>query len=220
VRGWFTRQRPPRVGAVCRARQRRIQRRPLQYLWAVASLRAAIGEHGLRRRPWRWAVICRSAGQRRYGRAREAGTHGPNCATAAIDPGWSRSTLDAVSGWKLGIQITDFARFINSEVALLCGWQGAATRRDLLVGPGGTYEEIARPLEGGFVGRALNLPQHAALEPLDRSSGGRRVGTGVSLRADRAITRRKGRRPPAWGEARGPRTAQSRALTSRTRGAA
>ena len=67
--------------------------------------------------------------------------------------------------------ITDFARFINSEFALLRGWQGAATRRDLLVGSGGTYEETARRLEGGLVGRALHLPQRAALEPLDPSSG-------------------------------------------------
>jgi len=67
--------------------------------------------------------------------------------------------------------ITDFARFINSEIALLCGWQGAANRGDLLVGSGGTHEEIARPLEGGFVGRALHrLPtQRAAFEPLDRA---------------------------------------------------
>jgi hypothetical protein len=83
----------------------------------------------------------------------------------------ARSTLDAVSGWKLGLLTTDFARFINSEIALLCGWQGAANRGDLLVGSGGTHEEIARPLEGGFVGRALHRlpPQRAAFEPLDRA---------------------------------------------------
>ena len=177
------------------------------------SLRAAIGERGLRRRPCRWAVTWRYAGERPDGRARVAGTHRPSGATAAINPGRSRSPLDAVSGWKHGLLITDFARFINSEIALLCGWQGAATHGDLLVGSGGTYEEIARPLEGGFVGRALHLPQRAALEPLDPSSGDRLVGTGVPPRADRAITRRRGRRPRAWGEARGPRTAQSRPLT-------
>jgi len=71
--------------------------------------------------------------------------------------------------------ITDFARFINSEFALLRGWQGAATRTDLLVGPGGTYEEIARRLEGGLVGRAPHLPPRAALEPLEPSSGDRLV---------------------------------------------
>jgi hypothetical protein len=70
------------------------------------SLRAAIGEHGLRRRPWRRAVICRSAGQRPAGRARVAGTQRADGAAAAINPGWSRP-LNAVGGWKLGLLITD-----------------------------------------------------------------------------------------------------------------
>jgi hypothetical protein len=34
-------------------------------------------------------------------------------------PDLSRSPLNAVSGWKLDLLTTDFARFINSEVALL-----------------------------------------------------------------------------------------------------
>ncbi|MGA8717180.1 MAG: hypothetical protein WB557_04155, partial [Solirubrobacteraceae bacterium] len=131
----------------------------LQYRWGSGvSLRVAIGEHGWPRRPWRWTVICRSAGQRPDGRARVAGTRRPNGATAAINPGWSRSALNAVGGWKHGLLITDFARFVNSEIALLCEWQGATTHGDLLVGSGGTYEEIARALEGGSVGRALHLP--------------------------------------------------------------
>jgi hypothetical protein len=138
----------------------------------------------------------------------------------AINPGWSRSTLDAVSGWTLGLVITDFARFINFDIALLCWWQGAATHGDLLVGSGGTYEEIARPLEEGFVGRPRRVPQRVALEPLESFSGDRRVGTGVPARADRAIPRSRGRRPRAWGEARGPRTTPPRPLRSRTRGAA
>src|ERR1700733_3183216 len=145
-----------------------------------------------------------------------ARTGGP----AAIDPGWSRSPPEAVSGWKLCLVITYFPRYINSEIAVLCGWRGAATHADLLVGPGGTHEEIARQLEGGFVGRALRHAQRAALELLDSASGDRLVGSGVPSGAARAITRRRGRRSRAWGEARGPRTAQSRALTARTRGAA
>ena len=146
----------PTAGALCHAPQSRISAKRLQYLvGSGVSLRAAIGEHGLRRRPWRWAVTWRSAGERPEGRARVAGTHRPNGATAAINPDRSRSPLNAVSGWKLGLLITDFARFINSEIALLCGRQGAATHGDLLVGSGGTHEEIARLLEGGFVGRAL-----------------------------------------------------------------
>ena len=50
--------------------------------------------------------------------------------------------------------------------------------------------------------------------------GDRIVGTGAPPRADRAITRRRGRRPRAWGEARGPRTTQSRPLRSQKRAAA
>ena len=116
------------------------------------SLRAASGEPGLRRGPWRSAVTWRSAGQRPDGRAPIAGAHRSNRATAAVDRGWSRSPLDAAGGWKHGLPITDFARFVNSEIAPLGGWQGAATPGDLLVGSGGTHEEIARPLEGGVVG--------------------------------------------------------------------
>jgi hypothetical protein len=90
----------------------------------------------------------------------------PGVTATAINPGRSRLAPNAVSGWKLGLPITDFARFINSEIALLCGRQATATQRDLLVGLGGTDEEVARPLEGGFVGRALPLhAQRAALEP-------------------------------------------------------
>jgi hypothetical protein len=46
------------------------------------------------------------------------------------------------------------------------------------------------------------------------------VGTGAPPRPDRAITRRRGRRPRAWGEARGPRTTESRPLRPRARAAA
>ena len=188
--GWLRQQHhQPRAGALCHAPQSRISaNRFAAPVGGGVSLRAAIGEPGLRRRPWRSAVICRSAGARRDGRVRVAGTHRPNGAPAAMNPGWSRSPLNSVGGWKLGLLITDFARFINSEIARLCGWQGAATHGDLLVGSGGTHEEIARPLEGGVVGHALHLPQRAALEPLDPSSGDRRVGTGAPPRADGATT--------------------------------
>jgi hypothetical protein len=184
-------------------------------------LRAAIGEPGLGRQRRRWAVTWPSSGERPDGSGRIAATQRRNGTTAAMNAGRSRSPLNAVSGWKLGLQITNFARFINSEIALLCGRQGAATHGDLLVGSGGTDGEIARLLEGGFVGRALRLhAQRAALEPLDPCSGDRLVGTGAPPRADRAITRRRSRRPRAWGEARGPRTTQPLPLRPRTRGGA
>jgi hypothetical protein len=83
------------------------------------------------------------------------------------------STRVCSGGWKLGLRITDFARFINSGFAL-----------------------------------------RASLEPLDPSSGDRRVRTGAPPRSDRPIMRRRARRPRAWGEARGPRTSQSLPLRS------
>jgi len=192
--------------------------------WRLAP--SAIGDHGLRRRPRRWAVAgggavtWRSAGERSDGWARVVGTHRGNGATAAINPGQSGSPLNAVSGWKLGL-VTDFARFINSEIALLCGRQGAATREDLLVGSGGTYEENARPLEGGFVGRALRLHAQRAARRTARSLLVRSPCEDWGLpRCDCAIARRRGPRPRAWGEARGPRTTRQRPLRPRTRGAA
>jgi hypothetical protein len=137
----------------------------------------------------------------------------------AVRPGRSRSPLNAVSSWRLGLLITDFARLINSEIALLRGRQGAATHWERLVASGGTHEEIARPLDGGVVGHALGA-KRVALEPLDPSPGDRRVRAGASPRADRATTRRRGCRPRAWGEARGRRTTQSLPLRSQTRAAA
>jgi hypothetical protein len=92
-------------------------------------------------------------------------------ASTGCDRNRARSPLNTLSGWKLEPLTRDFACFINSEIALLCDRQGAATHGDLLVGSGGHQEEIARPLEGGFVGRALDLhAQRAVLEPLDPSS--------------------------------------------------
>ena len=179
--------------------------------------RAAIGEQALRRRPWRRFVSPRSAGERAQARARLAVRHRPNGATAAINA--DLSPLKAVSSWRLGLPITDSARFINSEIALFCGRQGAATHGGLLVGSWSTHEEIARLLEGGLVGHALGA-KRVALEPFDPSPGDRRVGAGASPRADRASTRRRARRPRASREARGRRTTQLLPLRSQTRAAA
>jgi len=190
-------------------------------LGSGVPLRAAIGEHRLGRQRWRCAVTWPSAGDRPDGTGRIAATQCRSGTTAAMNAGRSRSPLNAVSGSKLGLQITDFARFINSEIALLCGRQGAATHGDLLVGSGGTHEETTRLLEGGLVGRALRLhAQRAALEPRGSSSDDRLVGTGGPPRADRTITQRRTRRPRAWGEARGPRTTQSLPLPSLKRAGA
>jgi hypothetical protein len=125
MRGWLQQQRPTH----CRSSMPRAVKPDLSegfrvHRASVVSLRAVIREHGLRRRPWRWVVTWRSAGERREGRGRVAETHGPNGATPSINPGRPRSRLNAVSGWKPRLLITDFARFINSETALTYGWQG------------------------------------------------------------------------------------------------
>ena len=212
--GWLQQQRRPTARAMPRLRA---EFQPSVCSTHVGSPRAAIGEQAVRRRTWRRFVSRRSAGERAERRARVAGTHRPNGATAAIDP--DRSRLNAVSSWSPGLLITDSARIINSEIALFCGRQGAATRGGLLVASGGTHEEFARLLEGGLVGHALGA-KRVALEPLDPFPGDRRVGAGAPPRADRATTRRRARRPRAWGEARGLRTTQWLPLRSQTRGGA
>jgi diguanylate cyclase (GGDEF)-like protein len=63
--------------------------------------------------------------------------------------------------------VRDFARFIDSEAALLCHMssKGQASTVISSWGLGATHDEILRLLEGGLVGRALPLPR-AALAPL------------------------------------------------------
>jgi hypothetical protein len=86
-----------------------------------------------------------------------------------VQPNRSRSPLNAVCGWKLDLLVRDFARCINSEVALL--YRGGKGQPPAVIsswGLGATHEPIARPREGGLVGRALRLTtRRAALEPLD-----------------------------------------------------
>jgi diguanylate cyclase (GGDEF)-like protein len=78
-----------------------------------------------------------------------------------------RVPAGGVGNWKLDLLIQDFARFINSEVALLC--QGTRRGQPPVVisswGLGPNREEIARSREGGLVGRAPPM-RRAALEPL------------------------------------------------------
>jgi diguanylate cyclase (GGDEF)-like protein len=71
----------------------------------------------------------------------------------------------------LELLLKDFAHFVDSDVALLYH-VGSSGQRPAAVscswGRGGSPRQIARPLEGGLVGRALEHPaQRAALGPLD-----------------------------------------------------
>jgi diguanylate cyclase (GGDEF)-like protein len=78
-----------------------------------------------------------------------------------------RTAMGRFSGWELDLLIGDFARFIRSEVALLC--QPANNGQPPAViaywGPAKVHEQIKRQREGGLVARALPLPC-AVLEPL------------------------------------------------------
>lgn len=77
---------------------------------------------------------------------------------------------EPVSGWKLGLLIADFARDINSEIALLCGRQATATQRDLLVGLGApTRRSRDHSKEGSLVARCLFMP---SAWPSDHSIAG------------------------------------------------
>src|SRR5438094_179136 len=101
----------------------------------------------------------RSAGARLEGPAREAQMQCSIWAASANQPNWSRSSLNVLSGWRPDLVIRDFARFISSEVALLYEVGGAGQPPVVISswGLGAIHEEIARPCEGGFVGRALHL---------------------------------------------------------------
>lgn len=93
------------------------------------------------------------------------GTTGTVLAVAPNRP--RRVAVGDVGDWKLDLLIGDFARFINSEVALLCrgGGRGRPPAVISSWGLGATHEDVARPREGGLVGRAPPM-RRAALEPL------------------------------------------------------
>src|SRR5690349_14896521 len=69
----------------------------------------------------------------------------------AVAPNRPRRVAAGVGDWKLDLLISDFARFINSEVALLCrgGGRGQPPAVISSWGLGATHEEVARPREGG-----------------------------------------------------------------------
>ena len=78
-----------------------------------------------------------------------------------------RAVLTDVTGWDLDLLIANFARFIDSDVALCyrLGGKGKPPAVICAWGLGAAQEQVVRQGEGGFVGRALGA-QRAALEPL------------------------------------------------------
>lgn len=78
-----------------------------------------------------------------------------------------RVPVGEVGDWKLDLLIRDFARFIHSEVALLCqtGNNGQPPAVIAYWGPAKTQEETTRQRQRGLVARSLRLPR-PVLEPL------------------------------------------------------
>lgn len=78
-----------------------------------------------------------------------------------------RAELPEVSGWDLDLLIANFARFINSDVALCYRLGGKGKPPTVICSWGlrAAQEQVVRRVEGGFVGRALGA-QRAVLEPL------------------------------------------------------
>ncbi len=98
----------------------------------------------------------------------ELARNGTTGTVLAVEPNRPRRVaVGDVGDRRLDLLIRDFARFINSEVALLCrgGGRGQPPAVISSWGLGATHEEVARPREGGLVGRAPPM-RRAALEPL------------------------------------------------------
>jgi diguanylate cyclase (GGDEF)-like protein len=94
-------------------------------------------------------------------RRKDAGSNGRRVRTLAAAP------LERLSGWQLDVLVRDFARFIDSEVAMLCQL-GVKGQSPVVISSWGfrtAHEEILRSREGGIVGRASSLPR-AAFVPI------------------------------------------------------
>lgn len=116
------------------------------------------GEHGARRWPRAAGDDAPYASERRERPARAAQER-RNRFTAAIQPDRSRRPLNTVSGCKLDLLTTNFVHFTSSEVALPYepGGKGQPPAAISSWALGATREQIARPREGGFIGRVLHL---------------------------------------------------------------
>jgi diguanylate cyclase (GGDEF)-like protein len=96
--------------------------------------------------------------------SRRDGASGSN---GNLDRTLAVGALERLSGWQLDVLVRDFAHSINSEVAMLCqlGGKGQSSAVISSWGLRPASEELLRPREGGFVGRAPPLPR-AALVPI------------------------------------------------------
>ena len=170
--GWLQqRPNPHHYRSAVAAHTRLRPRRSVSHLPQASPRRRlalrAIWEPGSRRLLRLWVMTGSHTAELREDTDRAAETH--RRSTGATPTGRSHPPLNAVGGFKLDSLVRHVARFVNSEVAGVCGPGaiGAAARLGLLDGAWGRpHEQIARPLEGGFVGHALYSPaQRVALEP-------------------------------------------------------
>jgi diguanylate cyclase (GGDEF)-like protein len=96
-----------------------------------------------------------------------SGRNGASGSNGKFDRTPAAGALERLSGWQLDVLVRDFARFIDSEVATLCQL-GVKGQSPVVISSWGlrtAREEILRPREGGFVGRASSLPR-AAFVPI------------------------------------------------------
>lgn len=111
-----------------------------------------------------------------------SGRNGASGSNGKLDRTLAAGALERLSGWQLDVLVRDFARFIDSEVAMLCQL-GVKGQSPVVISSWGlrtANEVILRPREGGFVGRASSLPRaafvpiHPLLDSSWRTRGTRR----------------------------------------------
>ena len=99
------------------------------------------------------------------------GSNGSRLAEGPATDGHGPSArLRRAPRFQLELLLKDFAHFVDSDVALLYQVEGPGQTPTVSCswGLGGPPQHIARPVEGGVVGRALERPaRRAALGPLD-----------------------------------------------------
>ena len=99
------------------------------------------------------------------------GSNGSRVAEGPATDGHGPSArLRRAPRFQLELLLKDFAHFVDSDVALLYQVEGPGQTPTVSCswGLGGPPQHIARPVEGGVVGRALERPaRRAALGPLD-----------------------------------------------------
>jgi diguanylate cyclase (GGDEF)-like protein len=108
--------------------------------------------------------------------------------TAAKPTRTAESTFQDSDQRSLDLLIGSIADILNSEVALYCQLDGEGQPPEVICswGLGPLHEWLARPIEGGFVGRALGA-KRAALEPLHRDDDAGLIAAGGGRELTHAV---------------------------------